>query len=216
MMQTESIKVWDPLVRIFHWSLVLFFAVAYISGESDLDTVHAWAGYIIAGLITFRLIWGIIGTKHARFSGFVYRPAVIKQYLKSLLSRHPKHYIGHNPAGGAMVIIMLLMLIVLSWTGLLTYAAEGKGPLADGSPITISSAYADDDWGDWKNWGDSDRKHKGDDFWEDIHELTANLMLLLIALHLGGVLISSLLHGENLPRAMITGRKKLRSEDEQH
>jgi len=212
MKQTESIKVWDPLIRIFHWSLVLFFAIAYISGESDFEAVHAWAGYIIVGLIAFRMLWGLIGSKHARFSDFVYRPATIKRYLKSLLSRHPKHYLGHNPAGGAMVLMMLVMLALVSWSGLLTYAAEGKGPLAAGSPITISNAYADDDW---SGWGEGKRGHKGDDFWEDIHEAAANMMLLLIAMHLAGVAVSSLLHGENLPRAMITGRKKVRSEDAQ-
>ena len=106
-MHSETIKVWDPFVRIFHWSLVLFFTAAYISGESDAETIHVWAGYIITGLIAARLIWGLIGTTHARFSDFFYRPAEIIAYLKSLMSRHPKHYLGHNPAGAVMAISLM-------------------------------------------------------------------------------------------------------------
>jgi len=201
---SQEIKVWDPLVRIFHWSLVLFFAAAYISGEIETETLHAYAGYIIGGLIGFRLIWGFIGGRYARFSNFIYRPSEIIAYLKSLLTRHPKHYIGHNPAGGAMVIIMLIMLSLVTWSGLLAYADEGKGPLAGVSPVTISQAYADDDHGHGGR--------EGDEFWEEIHEGAANFMLLLIFAHLAGVAVSSLLHGENLPRAMITGRKPIRRE----
>lgn len=202
----QTIKVWDILVRLFHWSLVLFFILAYLTGEGDLETMHALIGYAIAALIGFRLVWGIIGTKYARFSNFICRPSEVKAYLKSLMSRHPKHYIGHNPAGGLMVIIMLVALSLITWTGLETYAAEGKGPLANIS-IEVNSAHADDHHGSW-NGG-----RGGGEFWEEVHEFTVNLMLMLIFVHIAGVIISSLLHGENLPRAMLTGRKKVKEDE---
>lgn len=201
----QSVKVWDIFVRLFHWSLVIFFTLAYLTGEGDLETMHALIGYLIAGLLGLRLIWGVIGTKYARFSNFTCRPSVIKAYLQSLMSRHPKHYLGHNPAGGAMVLIMLATLALVTWTGLETYAAEGKGPLAHIS-LEISVAHADSDH--WRSGG-----RGGDEFWEELHEFSVSLMLLLIFVHIAGVIISSLLHRENLVRAMLTGRKK-RREDE--
>ena len=202
----QQVKVWDIFVRLFHWSLVLFFTLAWLTAEGDLETLHAWFGYAIGLLITLRMIWGLIGTKHARFSNFIYRPANIKAYLQSLFTRHPKHYLGHNPAGGAMVVAMLLLLALLTWTGLETYAAEGKGPLASIS-LEISSAHADDRESE-------NRSRGGSDFWEDVHEFAANLMLLLIFVHIAGVFVSSILHGENLPRAMITGRKGIQNSEE--
>ena len=80
---TQTLRVWDPLVRIFHWSLVLFFFTAYLS-EDDFESLHVWAGYTVAGLVTFRIIWGLIGTRHARFSDFVYSPANVFRYLIAL------------------------------------------------------------------------------------------------------------------------------------
>ncbi|PJA32292.1 MAG: cytochrome b [Zetaproteobacteria bacterium CG_4_9_14_3_um_filter_53_7] len=201
----QTIKVWDIFVRLFHWSLVIFFVLAYLTGEGDLENVHAWLGYAIGGLIAARLIWGFIGTKHARFSDFVYRPTEIKAYLQSLMTRHPKHYLGHNPAGGLMVVMMLVVLALVTWTGLETYAAEGHGPLA-GTSMQISTAQAD-------SWEYGENRNGGDEFWEEVHEFTVNLMLLLVFLHLGGVAVSSLLHGENLPRAMITGRKNIKDDE---
>jgi len=200
----QSIKVWDILVRLFHWSLALFFTLAYLTGEGELETMHALIGYTIAGLVVFRLIWGLIGTKYARFSNFICRPSEIKAYLQSLMSRHPKHYLGHNPAGGLMVVVMLLTLALVTWTGLETYAAEGKGPLANVS-LEITAAHADDDHGNWKRGGE--------EFWEEVHEFTVSLMLILIFVHIAGVFVSSLLHGENLPRAMVTGRKVIHKDD---
>jgi len=183
-----------------------FFALTWLTAEEDLETLHAWFGYAIGLLITLRIIWGIIGTKYARFSNFIYRPANIKAYLQSLFTRHPKHYLGHNPAGGAMVVVMLLLLALLTWTGQETYAAEGKGPLASIS-LEISSAHADE-------WESENRSHGGSDFWEEVHEFVANVMLLFIFVHIAGVFVSSILHGENLPRAMITGRKEIQGPDE--
>ncbi|MCP5082974.1 MAG: cytochrome b [Alphaproteobacteria bacterium] len=112
------VKVWDPFVRLFHWSLVLSFAFAWISAD-EWDLVHEYAGYIVAGLIGSRLIWGLIGTRHARFSNFVYRPSVVLRYLKDSLLLNAKRYLGHNPAGGAMILALLLSLIAVSATGIM-------------------------------------------------------------------------------------------------
>jgi len=168
--EDRSVKVWDPLVRILHWSLVLFFAIAFAS--EDFMGIHRWVGYLILGIVGTRTIWGLIGTKHARFSDFIYSPANIKKYLSELITFRPTYYLGHNPAGGAMILILLLALLGTGITGVL---ADGKGGLRE--------------------------------MWEEVHEFFANGTIGLIILHILGVIVSSLIHKENLVRAMFTGRK---------
>lgn len=192
--------VWDLGVRLFHWSLVVSFFVAYFTGESEGD-IHIYAGYVVAGLVVFRVIWGLVGTRHARFSDFVASPAETLAYFRSLFAGHPRHYDGHNPAGGWMVVLMLLALIGVSWSGLEVYGAEGHGPLA-GDVELIATAYADEDEHDGDE-GENERE----EFWEEIHEFIVNLTLVLIGIHVSGALISSLMHRENLIGAMITGYK---------
>lgn len=196
-----TIKVWDPLVRIFHWSLVVAFTVAYLSGEEWLE-LHIWTGYIVAGLVTFRLIWGFIGTKYAKFSSFVFAPATIIAYLKDLTRLRGKRYLGHNPAGGAMVIALLIALTGTTLTGMKVYAVEeNAGPLAVVDDLSlISTAVADED--------EDDESNGGEEVWEELHEFFANLTLLLVFLHIGGVLVSSYIHRENLPLTMFTGKKR--------
>jgi cytochrome b len=202
MEQKKEVKVWDVLVRLFHWSLVIVFFIAYFTGDEE-NIWHIYTGYTVLGLICFRLIWGFIGTKHARFTDFVYSPKIVTQYLKELLTKHPKHYLGHNPAGGWMVILLLISLFVVTVSGLKVYAIEeGKGPLADSNKITIiSQSYADDD-----EEGHED-EDEDEEFWEEIHEASTNFTLLLIFLHIVGVIVASKLHRENLVKAMITGKK---------
>jgi cytochrome b len=96
-----QIKVWDIAVRVFHWSLVLCFAIAYIS--EDIELIHIYAGYLVLGLISFRVLWGLIGTHHARFGNFIRSKQATLAYLKSLLTTRPQHYVGHNPAAGWMI-----------------------------------------------------------------------------------------------------------------
>jgi len=207
-MTTENeIKVWDPLVRIFHWTLVVAFFTAYFT-EDDWQNIHVLAGYTVAGLVAFRLIWGFIGTKYARFSDFVFSPLTTLNYLKDMFALRAKRYIGHNPAGGAMVIALLIALAGTTLTGMKLYAVEeGAGPFAavqieNISPI--SSAVADDDEGEYR-----EGNAEGDEeLWEELHEFFVNFTLLLILLHIAGVVVSSFAHSENLPRAMVTGRKK--------
>ncbi|GKT12317.1 MAG: hypothetical protein ISEC1_P1295 [Thiomicrorhabdus sp.] len=186
--KTKKVKVWDPLIRFFHWSLVLLFALAYLSEDDFLD-IHVITGYLMTGLIVFRLIWGLIGTKHARFSDFVTPPAQIKAYLIDILYLRPKHYLGHNPAGGAMVIALIVSISMTLLFGMLTYGfTEFSGPLAGWVP-GLSDGFAN--------------------IFEDVHEFFANFTLLLIAGHVFGVLVASLQHKENLVRSMWTGIKEV-------
>lgn len=186
-MSTQPIKVWDPLLRIFHWSLVSLFLFAFITEDDFLD-LHVIAGYIIIGLIIFRLIWGVIGPRHARFSNFVKSPSQVKSYLKDVLLFRAKRYLGHNPAGGAMVIALLVSITMTVFFGMLTYGAmEFSGPLAS----MVS--------------GVSDTLAEG---FEEVHEFFANFTLFLVGLHVIGVVVASLQHRENLVQSMIDGYKQ--------
>ncbi len=112
----RTVRVWDPLVRIFHWSLVLGIALAWLSSEG-WDRTHEITGYIIAGLIGFRLLWGIVGGKYARFAQFVRGPRVTIAYLKDILSGRAKRHLGHNPAGAAMIVALLFSVATTCMTG---------------------------------------------------------------------------------------------------
>ncbi len=113
-----TVRVWDPFVRLFHWSLVAAFALAYATGD-EIEKVHIAAGYFIAGLLALRIVWGFVGPRHARFGDFVRAPREVIAYLRdAMLFRAPRH-LGHNPAGGAMVIALMLSLSATSLTGYL-------------------------------------------------------------------------------------------------
>ncbi|NMM42906.1 cytochrome B [Rhodospirillaceae bacterium KN72] len=116
MSSRATIRVWDPVVRLFHWGLVASFAIAWISAE-EWNDLHETAGYVAGGLIAVRLVWGLIGTRYARFWQFVRRPATVIGYLGDMLKGREARYIGHNPAGGAMVLALLACMAVLVATG---------------------------------------------------------------------------------------------------
>jgi len=205
MRDAQEIKVWDIAIRMFHWSLVIFFFITYLSGEDEDSLLHIYAGYVVCGLILFRVVWGFIGTRYARFWNFIYGPATTLAYLKSLLTKNPVHYLGHNPAGGWMVILLLVCLFAVSWSGLELYASEDKGPLAGLNVTVINTAYAHGD-NDDEGHGSRERS-EGDKFWSEFHEVLANFTLFLVAVHILGVIVSSILHRENLLRAIISGNK---------
>jgi len=195
-------RVWDPVVRIFHWSLVAAFTIAWLTGEEE-SRLHELAGYAVIGLVLIRVVWGFVGTKYARFRDFVYRPSTVLAYAGDILTGKSKRYLGHNPLGGMMVIALLLSLLAASVTGLVLQGAEADtGPFAAITastsvtlPVAISKAVADDDG------------VGADEAWKELHEFFANLSLLLVVLHIAGVIVGSLVHRENLVRAMFTGRK---------
>lgn len=166
------VRVWDPFVRLFHWTLVLLFAGAYLTGDA-FDQVHELSGYAILALLAARVVWGFIGSEHARFRDFVFTPATIVAYARDTLAGRARRHLGHNPLGGVMVLLFLAGLLVTGGSGWLMTLGDAESHLV-----------------------------------EEVHEVAANLMLLLIALHVAGVIFSSLAHGENLVRGMITGMKR--------
>jgi cytochrome b len=207
-----TVSVWDPLVRVVHWTLALAFLAAYFSGEGTL-ALHVWAGYTVGGLVVLRVIWGLIGPRHARFADFVFGPFAVLGYLGDLLRFHAKRYLGHSPAGGAMVLALLIGLAAVVGTGLQLYAIEeNAGPLAGLTTASgpIPARAIPNDEGEKEAGGavEATGAAEGEAFWEELHEVLANLTLALAVLHVAGVVLASLVHRENLARSMITGRKR--------
>ncbi len=192
MKQVDRVAVWDPFVRLFHWGLAGSFATAFIVKDHNL-TVHTWAGYIALTLIAARVLWGLIGPRHARFSDFVRSPAVALRYVKATLSGRAARHLGHNPAGGLMVVTLLVFVPLLALTGVASLAiSEGAGPLA-GQLAGVGLK------GVWVL---------------ELHEVLANTTVVLVGIHVTGVIVESLLHRENLVLSMLTGRKPRRSGDQ--
>lgn len=168
----KKILVWDLPVRLGHWLMAGGFALAWITGDSESwRLVHVFAGGTVTAVALFRLLWGIVGSKHARFSSFVRGPRQALGYLKGLLRFSPPHFTGHNPAGGWAVMLLLFLALAAGASGWLAYQEMG---------------------GEWL---------------EEVHEFVTGLMLAVVFVHVAGVLVGSLVHRENLPRAMITGFK---------
>lgn len=186
-MESQQTKVWDIFIRIFHWSLLTTFVISYLT-EDDFPLIHVYAGYTMMVLITLRIVWGFIGTPYARFRCFVVKPNVVLNYIKDIVQFKAKRFLGHNPAGGLMVVALLITLSLTLFFGLLTYGSvEFSGPLANlASNVSSSTAH----------------------FFKEMHEFFANFTVLLIVLHIVGVLVASLQHKENLVKSMITGYKK--------
>ena len=171
-MEKKKVLIWDLPTRVFHWLLAASFAGAFLTAESErFRDAHVTLGYTMLGLISFRLLWGVIGTRYARFSAFAFGPRSVVSYLKSLFTRSPQHHPGHNPAGSWAIYALLTLAVV---TGLAGYAAYN------------------DIGGDWTG---------------ELHEAMANAMLAVVFVHIVGVVVSSLIHRENLARAMVSGYK---------
>lgn len=116
-LKNTEVKVWDLFIRAFHWSLVALVATAFLS--ADWREVHLWSGYAVCSLLAARMMWGFIGPRYARFGNFLKSPSAVRAYVRSVLERRAPRYLGHNPAGGAMVAALLLMLAAVSITGVL-------------------------------------------------------------------------------------------------
>lgn len=124
---SSKIRVWDAPVRVFHWLMVLCFAGAYITAESETwRLLHVTLGYTLGGLLAFRLVWGVVGTRYARFGSFVRGPSAVLRYLKSIVANRPEHHLGHNPAGAVAVVLLLVMGAGLVASGYSVY--EDLGP----------------------------------------------------------------------------------------
>lgn len=121
-----TVKVWDLPTRVFHWLLAASFAGAYLTSESErLQNIHVMLGYTVAGLIGFRLVWGLIGTRYARFGSFLFPPSRVVGYLRSLLSRAPEHHVGHNPAGAVAIFLLLGLGLLTVLSGFANYQELG-------------------------------------------------------------------------------------------
>lgn len=167
----KTILVWDIPTRLFHWLFALSFAVAYVTAEADgWAGVHVFSGLLMLGLIVYRMVWGMLGSRYARFSSFLYSPAAALKYLLDTLQGKAGRHVGHNPAGSWAIYLLLLLGIGSGVSGLAMLTA-------------------------------------GEQF-KDLHEVLANGALAVVAVHIVGVIAASLLHRENLPRAMVTGCKE--------
>jgi cytochrome b len=211
------VRVWSPLIRFGHWTLVAAFAIAYLT-EDDLLTVHTWAGYVAAGAVLVRLVWGIIGPEQDRLSHFLRPPGEVLSYLSDAVRLRSKRYLSHSPAGAVMGLAMLASMAATTATGMAVLAqGHDAGPLApwfgksagQAGLSAIAPAYADSDDDDRHGAPGSggEGREGGESAMEDIHEFFANLTLVLILLHVTGVALASLSHRENLVRSMITGTK---------
>ena len=168
-----KIKVWDPVVRSFHWTTALIFFANY--WLIDDGPVHRWLGYGVAALILGRVVWGVIGSPHARFSNFFPTPARVKSYLQALWRGEHPVVVGHNPLGALMIIALLVMLSLLTVSGWMI-----------GLDVF---------WGiDWPG---------------EIHEALAEVIHVLVGIHVAAVVLSDTLFDEGLLRAMITGFKQV-------
>lgn len=218
-----QLKVWDPIVRIGHWVIVTGVLTAYFTGD-DVPTLHVWAGYTVAAAVLLRVVWGFIGPRQARFSSFVKGPGAVAAYLKGLATARAERSLGHNPAGGAMIVALLLALSVTTGSGMTLLALEeGAGPLApiiaQSKPAearaagdTPSEAYERAEASEDEHEGGESLGEQGEsesnELVETIHKTFVYLTLILAFLHVLGVLWSSLAHRENLVAAMFTGRKR--------
>lgn len=184
----RAVPVWDFPTRVFHWALALVVTVSLLTGEDEgiLFVVHTLAGYAVLLLLLFRLIWGIVGSLHSRFTDFVHGRRVVLDYAAQLIRLRPPDSVGHNPLGGWMVVLILATLALAVLTGLFSGGEEG------GRGILHDLLFA-----------------PGREGLSDLHEAIGNFVIALAVIHVLGVLVDWLLTGDNVIRAMITGDKML-------
>ncbi len=184
----QKIRVWDLPVRLFHWALVILMVVSYFTGRwgGDWMKFHFWSGYAILTLILFRIAWGFVGSTTARFSDFVKGPGAAFAHLRELFGRHGPHDAGHNPMGGAMVVVLLFAVLAQAATGLFSADTDTSmvtGPLSGKIPdAAIDKVTA-------------------------FHHFWVNVLLVLVAAHVVAVLVYLVWKRHNLVGAMVTGRK---------
>lgn len=182
----DAVPVWDIPVRLFHWTLVLLVAFSWLAAEMEWMAWHMYSGYAVLTLVLFRILWGFVGSTHARFSDFIYGPRALIGYIKTLPSRTAAKFAGHNPLGGISVVLILLCVLAQAGTGL--FANDdiiNEGPLFKHVSKELS---------DWLT---------------TIHKYNFNVLLTLIGVHVAAVLYYLIYKSENLIKPMFTGRKHL-------
>jgi cytochrome b len=181
------VKIWDLPTRIFHWLLVSLVLFLIYSGSWDdsLMQWHFYSGYLLSGLLLFRILWGVAGTRYARFCSFVLSPFKGFSYLKSVAKGNPEHFYGHNPAGSIMVVMLILLLILQATSGLVTSdEVLWEGPFYASVSEQLASLGA------------------------EIHHTVQLILQWLIGLHVLGVIVHSIVSKETLVASMFSGRKK--------
>lgn len=186
----QSIQVWDLPVRLFHWTLVILMVVSYFSAQAGGDwmKLHFWSGYAILALVLFRVAWGFLGSTTARFADFIKGPAAAIAHLRELTGTGRPREAGHNPLGGAMVVVLLLAVLLQVGVGLFsadTDMGTVNGPLAN---------LIADKWVDRLT---------------AFHKYWINVLLALIGLHVLAVVVYLVWKRQNLVRAMVSGRKPI-------
>ena len=185
---TTLVQVWDLPVRLFHWLLVLLVVILFVTGKLGGNWLewHRRAGFSVLGLVTFRILWGFVGSHHARFAKFMRGPKAVLEYAKSVKHKNSPHYAGHNPLGALSVVAMVVALLAQAVLGLFSNDdLMLEGPYAS----LVSKATSD--------------------LLTKLHKLNADLLLILIGLHLAAIAFAYFYKKENLLKPMITGKKKL-------
>jgi cytochrome b len=198
-----AVRIWDLPTRLFHWSLAVCVGGSIISIKAGSIDWHMRFGYGVLALVLFRLLWGFAGSRYARFAQFLKGPGATLSYLGDMAHGKERRYLGHNPAGAAMIVALLVTLSGTAFTGWLM-EEPGRVAMLPDLPSIVAPAWADDD-GDDHAYGEGG---EAEGPLKELHETLANLLLLLAALHVGGVVLASFRHRENLARAMVTGDKR--------
>ena len=186
MVQPTTVRAWDPLVCSIYWVLVAAFAVTYASADHWMQ-IHMIAGYVVLGLVLLRVLWGLIGPRYARLSGFTHSPVRMWDYLKQLVLLQKPRYLGHNPVGGLMVLALLVSVVLTGVSGVMLYdATYGSGALSQ----WMATQY----WNPYEALDDS-------------HEALANWTVFLLLLHFAGIALDTILHGDNPVRVLFTGKQ---------
>jgi len=183
---TRSVQVWDVPTRIFHWALVLLVITSFTTAALGGNAMryHVWSGEAILVLLLFRLAWGLVGSRTARFAEFVRGPAAAWRYARSQMGPAPQHYLGHNPLGGWSIVAMLLALMLQAVTGLFANdEIATQGPLYPWVSDATSGLLT------------------------GLHLFNQGVIIALVGLHLLAVIFYLLVKGDNLITPMITGRK---------
>ena len=180
-----KILVWDLPTRLFHWLLVLGFITAMVTADPDRwRDVHVFVGYVVLGLLVFRILWGFLGSRYARFNSFLFTPAEAMNYLRDLARGTARRYLGHNPPGSWAIYTLVVLGLLVSVSGVLVLGLE-------------------ESQGMFRNLADTPT---GEVF-KKLHEALSWIMVALVVFHVAGVVVESRLHHENLVLAMLTGRK---------
>lgn len=177
--------IWDLPTRLFHWTLASSFAIAWLTSEGDRwHAVHVFVGYLMLGLVGFRVLWGFVGSHFSRFTSFWFGPRQAFDYLRQVASGHAARHVGHNPTGSLAIYILLTLALAVGFTGITTMGGDEQQGIAAG----------------WFSFSQIRLLKK-------LHEAGAVLMLLVVITHIAGVVVESVLHKENLARSMVTGIK---------